>query len=75
MRPTAQWQDESTHHYRLGLHRYEDLSQHLDPAYHTLSEVERKHMDKNTVKEWRSGTEVKFQAGKEKVPIFHNQRF
>jgi hypothetical protein len=74
VRPTKQWEDESTHHHKLGVHRYEDMSQELDPAFHTLSEVERKHAEKITTKEWRSGSEVKFQLG-DKRPITRDFRF
>lgn len=75
IRPHTQWQDKSTHHYKLGVHRYEDEGQELDPAFHTLSEIERKHADEETTKEWRSGTEVRFQVGNKKVPQFIDYRF
>jgi len=42
VKPHRQWEDTSTHHYKLGVHDYEDISQELDPAYHILSEEERK---------------------------------
>jgi hypothetical protein len=47
----------------------------MDPAFHTLSEVERKHADEETTKTWRSGTEVRFQVGNKKVPQFIDYRF
>lgn len=50
IRPNMNWQDKSTHHYKVGVHRYEDDSQEMDPAFHTLSEVERKHADEETTK-------------------------
>jgi hypothetical protein len=43
VKPHKQWQDQSLHHYKLGVHTYEDDSQQLDPAFHILGEVERKH--------------------------------
>lgn len=60
IKPNKQWEDESTYHHKLGIHTYEDNSQELDPAFHTLSEEERKHAERITTKEWRAGTEVKF---------------
>ena len=46
VKPRTQWQDTSTHHYKLGVHNYEDEAQELDPDFHVLSEVERKHADR-----------------------------
>ena len=46
VKPLEQWEDESTHHYKVGTHTYEDDSQHLDPYFHLLAEVERKHMER-----------------------------
>jgi hypothetical protein len=43
VKPYKQWEDKSTHHYKLGTHAYEDDSQELDPAFHILGEVERKY--------------------------------
>jgi len=74
IKPHKQWQDESTHHYKLGLHSYEDESQELDPAFHTLSEVERVYAERQKVQEWRSGSEVKFTLG-EKQPTHVHRRF
>lgn len=59
VKPHAQWQDQSTHHYKLGAHSYEDEAQELDPDFHLLSETERKAADRQKTKEWRSGSEVK----------------
>jgi len=56
------------------VHEYEDDSQQLDPDFHVLSEVERKHAEKITTKEWRKGSEIKFQVG-EKKPIHVHKRF
>lgn len=63
VKPHRQWQDQSTHHYKLGVHDYEDDSQQLDPAFHTLSEQERKAAERIETQEWRRGAEVKFQVG------------
>lgn len=41
IRPYKQWQDKANYHYKLGVHRYEDQAQETDPAFHTLSEIER----------------------------------
>jgi len=46
VKPTPQWEDDTTHHYKLGIHTYEDDSQHLDPYFHLLAEVERKAAEK-----------------------------
>ena len=74
IKPYRQWQDTSTYHYKLGVHTYEDDSQHLDPYYHLLGEVERKHAEKQMVEQWRKGTEVKFEVN-EKKPVHVNYRF
>jgi len=60
IKPTTQWQDESHYHHKMGLHTYEDLGQEMDPYYHILGEVERKHAERTVYDEWRKGTEVKF---------------
>jgi hypothetical protein len=57
----------------LGAHTYEDDSQHLDPAFHILAEVERKHQEKIAVEEFRKGSEVKFELSKR--PAHYNYRF
>ena len=46
VKPLVQWEDDTTHHYKLGTHEYEDESQHLDPYFHLVAEVERKHMER-----------------------------
>jgi len=46
VKPRKQWQDKSTHHYKLGIHNYEDEAQELDSDFHLLSETERKHADR-----------------------------
>ena len=46
----------------------------LDPAFHTLGEVERKHVERIMVEEFRRGTEVKFEV-KDKKPARNNLRF
>lgn len=74
VKPYRQWQDESTHHYKLGVHTYEDSSQEVDPDFHLLSEVERKEAERTQTAEWRRGTEVKFDLGK-KSPGHLNFRF
>lgn len=70
VRAVPQWQDETVHHHKVGLHRYEDESQMLDPYYHLLAEVERKHMEKQQVINFRRGTEVKFVLDPKKRPNF-----
>lgn len=74
VRPNLQWEDESTHHYKLGVHVYEDLSQELDASFHTLSEVERKHAERLETRKFREGHEVKFAVGN-KRPTERNFRF
>ena len=59
VKPRAQWQDTSTHHYKLGLHNYEDEAQEIDSDFHLLSESERKAADRIKTKEFRSGSEIK----------------
>jgi len=46
VKPIPQWQDDTTHHYKVGVHAYEDEAQQLDPYYHLLAEVERKHVER-----------------------------
>ena len=72
--PAFQWKDNTSHHYKLGLHNYEDESQEMDADFHVLSEVERKQAEKITTKEWRSGTEVNFVVDG-RVPLRPNYRF
>lgn len=73
IKPHKQWQDTTTHHYKLGAHTYEDDSQHLDPAFHILAEVERKYQERLAVEEFRKGSEVKFELSKR--PAHYNYRF
>lgn len=75
VKPHKQWQDTSVHHYKLGAHTYEDDSQQLDPYYHMLGEVERKHAERLAVEEFRKGSEVKFQVSETKRPAHYNYRF
>jgi len=74
VKPHRQWEDTSTHHYKLGVHDYEDTSQELDPAYHILSEEERKAADRLNTEEWRKGAEIKIAVGNKK-PIHIDNRF
>lgn len=46
----------------------------LDPVYHILGEVERKHAERRLVEEFRRGSEVKFEFN-EKKPAHYNYRF
>ena len=43
IKPVSEWQDTTVHHYKMGVHEYEDEAQELDPQYHILSETERLH--------------------------------
>lgn len=74
VKPHKQWEDESTYHYKLGAHTYEDESQELDPEFHILSEVEREAAAKIRVAEWRRGSEIKIEVG-DKVPRRTQYRF
>jgi hypothetical protein len=47
----------------------------MDPYFHILGEVERKHAERMVYDEWRKGTEVKVQVGDEKVPVYQDGRF
>ena len=74
VKPHKQWQDQNTHHYKLGVHNYEDQNQELDPDFHVLSEEERKYADREMTRKWRKGSEVKFVLdGRE--PITPKYRF
>lgn len=73
VKPHKQWQDEHTHHYKTGIHAYEDDGQQLDPAFHLLSETERKLAEEKFTREWRRGQEVRFEL-KEKKPA-HNSEY
>jgi len=74
VKPHRQWEDTSTHHYKLGVHDYEDTSQELDPAFHILSEEERKAAERIKTEEWRKGAEIKIAVGN-KRPIHIDNRF
>jgi len=74
VKPNLQWEDQSTHHHKLGVHTYEDIAQELDQSFHTLSEVERVHADRLAAKEFRQGHEVKFALGR-KRPTERTFRF
>jgi hypothetical protein len=74
VKPHKQWQDTTTHHYKLGAHTYEDDSQQLDPNFHLLAEVERKYAEKIAVEEFRKGSEIKFEVSN-KRPAHYNYRF
>ena len=75
VKPHKQWEDTSVHHYKLGAHTYEDDSQHLDPNFHILAEVERRHSEKIAVEEFRKGSEIKFEVNDKKRPAHFNYRF
>jgi len=70
IKPITQWNEDNTHHYKMGVHTYEDDSQQLDPYYHLIAEVERKHMLKQQVIKFRQGSEVKFNVDPRKKPVF-----
>ena len=74
IRPKTGWEDNTSHHYKLGTHAYEDENQEMDIDFHLLSESERKEADKIATKEWRSGAEVNFVLDG-RVPIRPNYRF
>ena len=73
MRPLKQWQDDTTHHYKAGTHAYEDEAQMTDPYFHLLAEVERKHLDRNEIFDFRRGTEIKIVPDARKAPVFSRQ--
>jgi len=70
VKPLEQWQDDTTHHYKVGTHVYEDDSQHLDPYFHLVAEVERKHMERQQAMDFRRGTEIKLVLDPKKKPVF-----
>lgn len=70
VKPIPQWQDDTTHHYKAGIHAYEDTHQELDPYYHLLAEVERKHVEKQQALDFRRGTEVKIVLDQKKMPVY-----
>jgi len=59
VKPIPQWTETNSHHYKAAVKAYEDDSQELDPYYHVLAEVERKHVERQQAFEFRRGTEVK----------------
>lgn len=75
VKPHNQWEDKYTHHYKLGVHDYEDEAQELDPQFHILSEPERKEAEKQRIREWRRGAEIRFDVGGNKRPLHYNFRF
>jgi len=70
VKPVPQWEDDTVHHYKVGVHTYEDDSQQLDPYFHMLAEVERKAMEKQQTLDFRRGTEVKFVVDPKKMPRY-----
>lgn len=70
VRARPQWQDETTHHYKVGTHTYEDIGQQMDPYFHLIAEVERKHMERQQALEFRRGTEIKFVLDPKKKPQY-----
>ena len=70
VKATPQWEDDTSYHYKVGTHAYEDEAQHLDPYYHLLAEVERKHMERQQTADFRRGTEIKFVLDPKKKPVF-----
>lgn len=70
IKPTPQWYDDTTHMYKVGAHVYEDEGQELDPYFHLLAEVERKHLERITAQTFRRGTEVKLNIDPKKQPVF-----
>ena len=74
VKPHKQWEDESTHHYKLGVHDYEDEAQELDETFHILSEEERKAAELQKVRQWRKGAEIKIETTNKK-PLRYDYRF
>jgi len=74
IKPNVQWEDDTVTHYRLGTHLYEDESQELDPYFHLLAEVERKHMLRNQTINFRRGSEIKLFVDPKKKPVYSSQR-
>ena len=72
--PHVQWEDDSVHHFKVGTHVYEDESQNLDPYFHLIAEVERKHMERQQAMDFRRGTEIKIMGDdSRKRPVFSRQ--
>jgi hypothetical protein len=74
VKPNKQWEDETTHHYKLGVHDYEDEAQELDETFHILSEEERKAAELQKTREWRKGAEIKIETA-DKKPLRFDYRF
>ena len=69
--PQVQWQDVHGHHYKAGMHAYEDESQNLDPYFHLIAEVERKHFERTEAHKFRLGSEIKIMGDDpRKRPVF-----
>ncbi len=66
VKPYSMWQDQSVYHHSMGVHGYEDEGQQLDPEYHMLAEVERKHVERWQTKDHRKGATVRFEIGETK---------
>ncbi len=60
VKPHRMWRNKSLFHHSMGVHAYEDDAQRLDPEYHLLAEVERKHVERWQIQEHRRGAEVRF---------------
>ena len=58
------------YHYKSGVHAYEDESQELDPYFHLLAEVERKHVERQQALQFRRGSEVKIVVDQKKMPVY-----
>ena len=68
--PHTQWEEDNTHHYKVGMHSFEDESQEVDPYYYLLAEVERKHLLRQQAYENRLGSEIKIMGDPKKKPHF-----
>ena len=74
VKPTRDWRDESVYHWKLGMREYEDENQEKDPYFHLFGEIEREGAEKILTRNWREGTEVKFEMH-EKKPVRREYRF
>ncbi len=72
--PRYQWEDEAKHNIYTGARTFEDSAQKRDPFVLLMGEIERKHMTRMLVREWRRGSEVRFVLDDTKNPIFNNRR-
>lgn len=70
IKPATQWYDNTQHHYKLGAKVYEDAAQEVDPYFHLLAEVERKHYQRIATHDFRRGTEVKLDIDPKKRPLY-----